>query len=47
MKWIFLLILLFLSGCATSRCSVSVYTVQDDVTVEARYEVGTMKASKP
>ncbi len=40
MRYLMLLLALLLSGCATSRCSVAVYTVQDDVTVEARYEVG-------
>lgn len=40
MKWMLLLAALLLCGCTASRCSVAVYAVQDDVTVEARYEVG-------
>lgn len=47
MKWILLLLCLVLGGCTTSRCSVAVYGEVNDVTVEARYEVGPAKAVKP
>lgn len=40
MKWVLLLAALLLCGCTASRCSVAVYGEVDEVTVEARYEVG-------
>lgn len=42
MRYLILLLALLLTGCATSRCSVAVYGVKDDVTIEARYELGPM-----
>lgn len=40
MRHLILLLALLCGGCATTRCSVAVYGEVDEVTVEARYEVG-------
>lgn len=40
MRYLILLLAILCCGCTASRCSVAVYGEVDEVTVEARYEVG-------